>query len=42
LHEQAVIGDAKKGDSFYISPKNYCNLIDQKASGGEVEELLLH
>ena len=35
-------GDAGKGDSFYIPPKNYCNLIDQKVSDGEVEELLLH
>ena len=41
-HEQAVLEDAKKGDSFCIPPKNYCNLIDQKASGDEVEELLLH
>jgi hypothetical protein len=33
-------GDAGKGDSFYIPPKNYCNLIDPKASDGEVEEML--
>ena len=28
--------------SFYIPPKNYRNLIDQKVSDCEVEELLLH
>ena len=42
MHEQAVLDDARKGDSFYIPPKNYCNLIDQKVSDCEVEELLLH
>ena len=30
-----------RGYSFYIPPKNYCNLIDPEASDGEVEELLL-
>ena len=35
-------GDARKGDSFYIPSKNYCNRIYQKVSDGEVEELLLH
>jgi hypothetical protein len=38
----ADCGDARKGDSFYIPPKNYYNLIDQRVSDGEVEELLLY
>ena len=28
--------NAKKGDSFYIPPKNYYNLINQKAREAEI------
>ena len=28
--------NAKKGDSFYIPPKNYYNLINQKAREAEL------
>ncbi len=34
--------NAKKGDSFYIPPKNYYNLINQKVREAELSLIQVH